>query len=712
METKLSNINSIIDDRRLNRVVAFSIAVILFCLSSLTLTTYAWYKSSVTSDANIIRSANTNQLGVSVAPVNSDPSSNPSGAKSGNEIFSATVNMANPATLSDLPAGEYTVTVTPESTDEFTIESFMRFIVNDVNQPKASLPKTYATDVLRAERGGSYTYRLTVEEDGGSITFAPYWGSPETFGYEDKNIIDNDAQLDVNDASQVSDGISFGLLYYFHEDQYIRVGNKGVVHLGDIFYSNYPMDVESTNVYVTTRALFNDSSISAGGTADCIYNVNPENWQLSTLMFTGEGPVEVSIQYGAGENARVYKVNFEVINAENFKGEVKTEDFEKKDAVLIGDVSLKGTLVEFDGKHIYGNGLTLDVSGVRTFTNHGIIVLKNGASIDNTKVVGPSFSEIDNMHQYVTVLSDGGSITNSFVSGGYAPVRAKGESLLKNVKLYGGSFACAEIVSGTLTVNGLTTVNDSAPGIAFASNATRHTKLIIAGGLQQYNFLKSGTLVGGVYEYESAFIANVFSSHLEFVFNTEEGESYANFGIVSYSSAVDSSRIDDRRGDKKGYAFVDGSASEYYSFAYMPAASEGAAPDLSYPAEFNTSANTPYAPVFTWSLGSQAGTYENASCFVDSDGNISLVIREGWPFVLDLSALPSITKYGAHTVRVGSIACSGPNGSLTVSNGECSFALEGAYNITYSYTDDLVFGQSSSSTTYTNTITVVVSFMP
>ena len=695
-----------IEDRVFTRLVSVWIVTILICVICLSGTTYAWFEAQATSGINTIYVPANRTLAsysVTVRGQSRDPESG-----SSVEVFSGNVSADGPATIDDLEAGVYTVYIKPANSEAYNT-GFMQFIIRDEGQPSDSLAKTYATDELVPTRSADvFSYTLRVAAKGGSLTFAPVWGTPENFGYKTENLLPAESGVEIGSASSAKSA-EFALIEGFRADQYIRLGNGSTLRLGDLFTlaSDEETQLSGDRIYVSANAKATESTLhTEEGLADCVYSINSEDWRESTLSFSGEGPVEISIRSGKGT---ALKANFEVVDGVNLTGDMNTSDIPDANLVLLKNIALSGSHLDIDGRSVFGNGFELDVSEVNGFTNSGSIVLKNGAVIDNTLVRGAVFSGADASNTRATVSSEEGAIRNSMITGGWVPLRVTGDTLIRNSKLYGGTFANAEVLDGTFTINGLTTVNENGPGVVFGSDASRRARIDIVGGIAQYNFVKKTN--SNVTASVAALMNDIFGNHEELVFDVggeSRDEKYANFGFASFSDKVASNRINDKRSDKDGYTVIEGSG---YAFAYMQE-SDGRTAYLMYPEEYTTSQQSPYAPVFAWALGDQEVENENVICRVGEDGNIEIILREGWPFQLDVNALATAVKYGAHNLRLTVQYVLNGNHTIDINDGKVTFVTEGTYTIHYVYTDDMLYGQSGSTVRYEKDVTVVVSYMP
>ena len=240
----------------------------------------------------------------------------------------------------------------------------------------------------------SIDYAVTTEAQPGVEGAGTYTASV-TFGgknYSDTKVVAI-AALPVNLATFThSDNLS-------HTDTYLyRIGNGNAVALSNLFKveSNTPTDA---NVAVTITPVS-----SANATAAGTFTKNSTNWASGTVKFTGEGPVKVTIQEGAGE---AYDLYLEVVPGNNYTAGASLSG-SPGNVVLLGNVSIpyvnhngaKAATLSFDSKNLYGNGFTIDAtnSSIETMT-HGIISLTN-AKFDNAVVIGPTFNEYIQRHQY------------------------------------------------------------------------------------------------------------------------------------------------------------------------------------------------------------------------------------------------------------------------------------------------------------------------
>ena len=216
-------------------------------------------------------------------------------------------------------------------------------------------------------------------------------------------------------------------------------------------------------------------------------------------------------------------------------------------------------------------------------TNQALIVL-NGGTIDNIYIDGPVYPTLqyylDDSNDNSMTVSTGyyvsgikvtstGTIQNSYVSGFRQPVSAQGTSLrVDNTTLEGGNYANLQLVTGTLTLNNVTTVQnpdgmqptvdnteaDNVIGLGVAVEKDALTSTInITGYLNQYNWVPENTdatlpTINGInldsifgFAFEGVGGMKI-SRFLEFMHLDEANEQYFNAGFI-FANIGDSATI-------------------------------------------------------------------------------------------------------------------------------------------------------------------------
>ena len=212
------------------------------------------------------------------------------------------------------------------------------------------------------------------------------------------------------------------------------------------------------------------------------------------------------------------------------------------------------------------------------------MIVLNGGTIDNIYIDGPVYPTLqyylDDSNDNSMTVSTGyyvsgikvtstGTIQNSYVSGFRQPVSAQGTSLrVDNTTLEGGNYANLQLVTGTLTLNNVTTVQnpdgmqptvdnteaDNVIGLGVAVEKDALTSTInITGYLNQYNWVPENTdatlpTINGInldsifgFAFEGVGGMKI-SRFLEFMHLDEANEQYFNAGFI-FANIGDSATI-------------------------------------------------------------------------------------------------------------------------------------------------------------------------
>ena len=177
-------------------------------------------------------------------------------------------------------------------------------------------------------------------------------------------------------------------------DSYLyRVGNGNTVMLGQLFGLDSSGAVVSDNVKIKIEAVEPNSSvftgtgsemstIESGSSAKCVYTKISSDWTQSTLWFTGEGPVKVTIWEDPGTEAdNGYTLNLEVVNGKNATTATSATN---TNIVLLNNVS--GGLSISVGSTLYGNGFTVTDTRNNPSGTAGYVTI-NGTA-DNVRFIG------------------------------------------------------------------------------------------------------------------------------------------------------------------------------------------------------------------------------------------------------------------------------------------------------------------------------------
>lgn len=505
-------------------------------------------------------------------------------------------------------------------------------------------------------------------------------------------------------------------------DKYLyRVGNANTVALGSLFEE---VDgAEIGNVNVSIKAIDENSKVS--GT----YTANASDWKSGTIKFSGTGPVEVTIDDDRYTNE--LSLRLEVVDAKNV---TKYSELKEQNNVLLNDVIMTDDSFSIQGKALYGNGYTFDVtgggiSGSGYVTNNYLIYLNNG-TLDNVKIVGKVYTQYgaqaSSDYNRPVVLSAGNStIANSYISNCAAPIRVNGGNLeVINTTLKGGNFANVDIRSGNVVLDNVTTINQvngndlSSDGkvvagfgiVVFYQNVPSGTTVTVRNGITQYNNLSKAQAEEYIMDTSARQLTStMFGNSCKGIQYTDaNGDIWVNAGILSMTAVVGDANIS----DIPGYTHVSPTFMGIEGFVYskVPTAESTSvvvpeyiateqytiAPDcvIEYP---TASGKKNY-------LAKTEGSYDYC---VYEESMVTISMDAGDSFQWDTDIL-TVTKAGKrldYTVTMNGI---------DYTEKKINFDAAGNYTLTYTYTDDNNYildsngGITSFEKVYTETITIDV----
>ena len=574
---------------------------------------------------------------------------------------------------------------------------------------------TAATLTLTCTRDGSHTHteNATVTSAAGTGADAGYTVYTATVSFNNQTYTDT-KRVEITAVTFThSDNLA-------HVDTYLyRVGNGNNVTLGTLFKlaegSSTPV---SNDVTITVVKAESNSSVSASPT----YTPNASDWTQSTLKFTGEGPVAVTIKEGSGEP---YTLNLEVVTGNNFVENATLNG--NANIVLLGNVKVgasSGTnpALTLNGKNLWGNGFEIYASGSNISTmGHGIISL-NDATLDNCIIYGPTFTSYvasynnDNYASLVLTTGGNSTISNCRFSGAQAPLKIKGDAYVSDTILSGGLFCNLYIDTGNVTVENLTTINtQNGLSIVFDKDHSSGSTITINGTLTQHNFVASDTTMNNTYatKLRDEMCSSTYSQY----HFTSGGKKYVNPGIISMHAEVGAANIIDNRVNKMNYV---GTSVTFYGlngYAYSITNTDPSLLETSYtePA-YTPSAQLPYPPVFAWSVPSSDNVAAggDAHCYKDSYGVLQIQFLTGGSKTINASYYATFKKYqGTTAITPSSITCTKDIDGTTVTPSGTSFTFTeaGDYTITYQYNNVSVYDKDLGTTTtvnYTQTLKVNV----
>ena len=518
---------------------------------------------------------------------------------------------------------------------------------------------------------------------------------------------------------------------FAHVDSYLyRVGNGNALSLGTLFKAVDPsIAIDPANVKIKVAAVETNSSVKgsgtnleSGSTAKCVYTKNSTDWTQSTLKFTGEGPVKVTIKVGEGEE---YDLNLEVVTGNNFVNNATLSG--NANIVLLGNVKVgastsTNSALTLNGKIIFGNGFEIDCSGSNISSKaFGIISLTN-SSIDNAIVKGPTYTSYSGTYgsdNYAgtIVCYDNAVITNCRISGAADPVCVYGTNVkISDTILSGGVFANLHIRNrGGVTVSNLTTINTQNSLAIVFYLATDDSYIVINGTLIQHNFIANNATMSN--DKATTLKGIVFNNNYSRYHFNNGSIKYANMGIISMDNGVGANVIFDNRSDKKNYTGMNVSLAGVNGYVYTMENTDSSMLETDYiESEYIPSVQNPYDPAFSWAVPSSDNITAggDAHCFKDSSGILQIQFVNGSNKTINPSNYATFKKYQGTAIEPVSITCMNESNNTVnpITDGRLVFDLPGTYTIKYQYNGVPVYDKNLGKDlllNYTKTITVNVS---
>lgn len=503
-------------------------------------------------------------------------------------------------------------------------------------------------------------------------------------------------------------------------DTYLyRVGNGNTVALGSLFKVDTEGDsaVVSGNVTIKVEAVEDNSSVKGSGTnlengstAKCAYSKNASDWTQSTLKFSGEGPVKVTIKEGDGEE---YTLNLEIVNANNAKTATSATS---ANIVLLNDVS--GGLSVSNGKTLYGNGFSVTDTRSNPSGTAGYVNVTNG-TVDNVKFIGyePTTAVASGTSSagYAPSVraANGANLYNVYISGGrYALLIDGGTVSLKNTMLDGGAVGNMKLEGGTLVLEDCVTATSTRGGLKGLGIhlTSTNAKIVIKGTFEQHNWLTSNDMPSAYQSMLSGMFNNSTYAY------TSGSNKYVNMGILGlidgqsfYASSMQSQITDDTNND---YGYVEKStAGSITGTLYTAKASMGSAEMLVDPVDERMQHAT--LPSFTFDYTNKnyiPNTGDDTFCYYDTTTQkVAISLKQsstGDVFDWDPMILES-KKYGqtlGYTVTM--------NGA-DYTDQIISFSENGDYTVTYTVTDPYNFDKvvNKSSVVYQKEVKISVTII-
>nr|MBE6544552.1 type II secretion system protein [Oscillospiraceae bacterium] len=358
------------------------------------------------------------------------------------------------------------------------------------------------------------------------------------------------------------------------------------------------------------------------------FNVTANDWENVVLQFdyedvntstdgkTLEAYIEIIPSDGSVSTIVKFSVVKDALNVTDISGLVaKDKDgniiTHTTDIVIQKDISsvTNADKIVLGDKTLYGNGYKItaqNYKSVATGTRDDYFIKVSGGTVDNVYINGPIYPELDYEnanHGYDVsgiVAENGSKINNSYIKGFRQPVAADGgyggSVSITNTTLHAGNYANLQLVTGTLTLEDVTTIQDQngtentfgvqdgawkkttrkvlGMGIVIEMTALRddgtaakkNNPITLKGYLDQFNWVEKGQKatmptvmgfdMGAVFPY--LYETSLFSSMETYVHTVGSGwgaKQYVNMGIICI--IVNPEEFDDNLADpyKDAYKF-------------------------------------------------------------------------------------------------------------------------------------------------------------
>ncbi|MBQ7097491.1 MAG: hypothetical protein IJN96_05380 [Clostridia bacterium] len=488
-------------------------------------------------------------------------------------------------------------------------------------------------------------------------------------------------------------------------DKYLyRVGNANDVALSSLFETVDGADVGNVSVVINSL----DANTDVAGT----YTANASNWGLGTIKFSGTGPVEVTIDDDGYANALSLKL--EVVDATNFTS--YSSKMAETNSVFLNDIKMSsGGSIMLDGKSLYGNGFTFDVTdgayaSSGYITGNYVIRLDNSI-LDNVKVEGAVYTEygatrLDAYNRATVLVCKDSVIANSYISNCAAPVRVNGGNLeIANSTLKGGNFANVDIRGGNVVLDNVTTINQvngndlAADGtvvagfgvVVYYEQVPSTTTVEIRNGITQYNNLSKKQASDYIKDTSAKQLTDVMfgSSCSSIQYTDANSDVWVNCGILSMTSNVADANISDIDGYSSANPVFAGKTG--YVYSKVP---DATSISVSVPT-YHSTAQAAIAPLYSFEYPESEGNKNyvakvegsNDYC-VMTDGMVTISMDAGDVFSWDTSIL-NVTKAGKaldYTVTMNGTDYTGKT---------IDFDTAGNYVVTYTCSDENNYSMDS-----------------
>lgn len=497
------------------------------------------------------------------------------------------------------------------------------------------------------------------------------------------NVVDNSATPFAKNS--ITEGVEMGQTYLF------RVGNSNTITLSQLFNNTKAPGNVTLTIYDASKVLGEGKwgPIATSGSFYATYTsaLTKDNWATSTIKFSGTGVAIIELHTDKGDTVLAVEVvdGYNITDASQLKSNANNILLNDIKLASGGKFSLTGDAINH--KVLYGNGFKFDITDATTKGN-AVITLAN-ADLDNVRIIGKIYttyqaSEGQGKNEYyasAVYVSESARISNSYIFGTRSNIVVKADLEITNTVLDTARYANIDHAGGTLTINGLTTINEpreangnlAGLGIVFSESATNSCKIVLKGDLSQHNW---------VCEADESKLPNVtgLSTFVDTIFETTEyihtidGVKYANLGIISMTGKVSMSNI----AHPIYYNGLSISKLGYTGFvvSIKDANYDATANDLTY-------RSNPY----NWTPKKQANTVPTIKWTNHGSGTADVTFEQGTTGEFDPNVF-SATKYGntlTHTITANGTNYTGK---------KITFTEDQTCVITYTVTDNKVYNQN------------------
>lgn len=506
---------------------------------------------------------------------------------------------------------------------------------------------------------------------------------------------------------------------FTNTDRYLyRIGNGNTVALGKLF----EQDIEGVNavngdnvkikieaIDPTTSVFGEGTNLAAGSTAKCVYTKNSSDWTASTLKFTGEGPVKLTIFEAEGFGCELC---LEVVNANNATSATSATS---NNVVLLNDVSTAGISIS-NGKTLYGNGFKVQDTRNNPSGTSGFVSITNGTA-NNVQFIGyepaSAVSSGTGNAGYAPSVHIGGdaNLYNCYASGGRYAILIVNQPVvnLVNTTVDGGAVGNMSISGGTVNLENCTTTTSTRgglKGLGIQIGTATGVKLNLSGTFNQYNWLAKSEVPS---DYSSILSSMYNNTTYAYTYN---GTKYVNMGILcagsgNITTAQAQAIITDNTSNN--YGFVSQTAYGVTGTVYTCKAA-AASSDMMTTPEYSSESQDYTFPTAAFDFTNKnyiaKTSGSNLYCYYDSTTrvvNISFAKEDQSSFVWDSDIL-TVSKYGQ------SITPSVTMNGVDYTGSTISFTESGDYEVVYTYTDakNYDINGNAFSKTYTKTVNIKV----